>query len=176
MYPNKEKSAIKKAKYRNKHFTPNNFSDSDGEEDDQWCPWRFLIFFPKVFRSVMFLMWKWCYPPPPFPVRLWCHLWCFLWGCQKYGGSSALWWSLSAQNTPSWGIPLQGRGSPEPDEEHQPQQPCATGYILWTLSTRYMCFFGTAEHFHWDIKIYHILLRTLPFLRFKLQGSVLYMS
>ena len=64
MYPNKEKSAIKKAKYRNKHFTPNNFSDSDGEEDEQWCPWRFLIFFFKVFRLVMFLMWKWCYPPP----------------------------------------------------------------------------------------------------------------
>ena len=29
------KSAIKKPKYRNKHFTPNNFSDSDGEEDEQ---------------------------------------------------------------------------------------------------------------------------------------------
>ena len=26
--------------------------------------------------------------------------------------------------------PFHGRGSPEPDEEHQPQQPCATGYIL----------------------------------------------
>ena len=51
---------------------------------------------------------RWCFlcesdvTPPPFSVRLWCHLWCFLWGWQKYGGSSALWWSLSAQTTPSW--------------------------------------------------------------------------